>query len=275
MKPKKLLALYGLKWNPFTPDVPQEALLQTPRIASFCARVQNLVEDGGFALVTGDPGNGKSVILRVLHERLSALRDVSVGRLTRPQSNITDIYRELGEIFGVNLRPGNRWGGFKMLRERWKSHLEASLVRPVLLVDEAQEMNVHTLSELRLLSSAEFDSVSLLTVVLAGDQRLVDHLRHPNLIPLGSRIRTRIVLSYQSPDELTQLLEHAIQVAGNPKLMTKGLIGTLVEHSAGNQRALMTMAGEMLMAGAESEVPVLDEKLYFEVFHPTGGVSAS
>ena len=136
-------------------------------------------------------------------------------------------------------------------------------------------MNVHTLSELRLLSSAEFDSVSLLTVVLAGDQRLVDHLRHPNLIPLGSRIRTRIVLSYQSPDELTQLLEHAIQVAGNPKLMTKGLIGTLVEHSAGNQRALMTMAGEMLMAGAESEVPVLDEKLYFEVFHPTGGVSAS
>ena len=132
-----------------------------------------------------------------------------------------------------------------------------------------------TLSELRLLSSAEFDSVSLLTVVLAGDQRLVDHLRHPNLIPLGSRIRTRIVLGYASPDELTELLKHTIQAAGNPKLMTKDLVNTLVEHSAGNQRALMTMAGEMLMAGAENEVAVLDEKLYFDVFHPTGGRNAS
>ena len=275
MKSKKYLALYGLKWNPFTPDVPQEALLQTPQIASFCARVQNLVEDGGFAMITGDPGNGKCIVLRVLDERLSALRDVTVGKLTRPQSQLTDIYRELGEIFGITLRPGNRWGGFKALRDRWRAHMEASLVRPVLLIDEAQEMNVDTLSELRLLSSAEFDSVSLLTVVLAGDQRLVDVFRHPSLIPLGSRIRIRLQLTYSSPDELTQLLKHAIKTAGNANLMSKELINTLVEHSAGNQRALMTMAGELLMAGAEAEVPILDETLYLDVFQPTGGRGGS
>jgi general secretion pathway protein A len=67
------------------------------------------------------------------------------------------------------LRPHNRWGGFKSLRERWLAHLESTACAPVLLIDEAQEMSPATLSELRLLSSARFDSQPLLSVVLAGD----------------------------------------------------------------------------------------------------------
>jgi len=66
---KKLLALYGLKWNPFAPDVPAEALHITPRIESFCWRVEQLAREGGFALVSGGPGTGKSVTLRILCER--------------------------------------------------------------------------------------------------------------------------------------------------------------------------------------------------------------
>lgn len=267
MKSKKLLALYGLKWNPFTPDVPNEALLETAKIASFCGRVENLIEEGGFALIAGDPGNGKSIALRILAERLSSLRDVTVGVLTRPQSSLADFYRELGEVFAVELRPHNRWGGFKVLRERWKVHAEASLLRPVLLVDEAQAMASKVLSELRLLASAEFDSLSLLTIVLAGDARLPDLFRQPDLIPLGSRIRTRLILEYASREELTDLINHALRCAGNPKLMTKELIHTVVEHSAGNPRVLMTMAGELLMAGAEREESILDEKLYLDIFH--------
>ena len=76
---KKMLALYGLKWNPFAPDVPVEALHVTRRIESFCWRVQQLVGEGGFALVTGAPGTGKSVTLRILAERLGAQRDVRIG----------------------------------------------------------------------------------------------------------------------------------------------------------------------------------------------------
>ena len=79
---KKLLSLYGLKWNPFSPDLPSEALRIVPKVQSFCWRIeQGLVREGGFALVTGDPGTGKSVVLRILAERLDALREVSVGAL--------------------------------------------------------------------------------------------------------------------------------------------------------------------------------------------------
>lgn len=73
---KTLLALYGLKWNPFAPAVPAAALQVSPRIASFCRRVCQLAADGGFALVTGDPGTGKSATLRILAEHLAGQRDV-------------------------------------------------------------------------------------------------------------------------------------------------------------------------------------------------------
>ena len=70
--------------------------------------------------------------------------------------------------------------------------LEATHVRQVLLIDEAQEMPTAVLNELRLLSSDRFDSRSLLTVVLAGDGRLVAKLGREELLPLGSRIRVRL-----------------------------------------------------------------------------------
>ncbi len=266
MQRKKLLALYGLKWNPFTPDVPNEGLYTTARIESFVIRIETMVHDGGFALIIGEPGHGKSIALRIIEERLAELPEISVGVLARPQSGVTDFYRELGDLFGIELRPHNRWAGFKTLRERWKAHADASLLKPVLLIDEAQDMLGSVLSELRILSSGKFDAETYLTVVLAGDTRLADRFRHPDLLPIGSRIRTRLVLDYASHNELRDILAHALKKAGAPTLLTENLQEVLVDHAAGNYRVLMTMAGELLMAACERELPVIDEKLYLELF---------
>src|SRR5271155_5362910 len=216
----KLLSLFGLKFHPFRPEIPAEALHMTPTVEAFCGRVEFTVGDGGFVMVTGDPGSGKSVALRLLAERLRGLRDVVVGTIDHPQSRVSDFYRELSDIFGVPFPPHNRWGGFKALRARWAEHIATTLMRPVLIVDEAQETLTTVLSELRILASKDFDSRQLLCVVFAGAARLPERLRSAELLPLGSRIRRRLVLDYASRDELLACLDHLLDAAGNGSLMT-------------------------------------------------------
>jgi general secretion pathway protein A len=270
----KLLALYGLKFNPFSPELPVDAIYVPQKIENFCWRIEHAqIREGGFAMVHGDPGSGKSIVLRLLAERLKKLPDVTVGAINHPQSNLADFYRELGDIFGVPLRPSNRWGGFKALRERWLSHMESSRCRAVLLVDEAQEMTSQVLSELRLLASSRFDSQPLLCIVIAGDARLLEKLRREELIPLGSRIRTRLATEFASRDELLACLEHLLAGAGNASLMTAPLRHTLCDHAAGNYRILTTMAAELLAAAAQKDLAQLDEKLYMDVFAPPAKVT--
>jgi general secretion pathway protein A len=266
---RKLLALYGLKWNPFTPDMPDDVLWRPPAIENFCWRLEQKAREGGFALVTGDSGTGKSVALRLLANHLAKIPELVVGVIKRPQSAIVDFYRELGEVFGITLGSKYCWTSFKTLREKWEAHLAATLWRPVLFIDEAQEMYPRVFSELRLLTSTNFDSRSILTVVLAGDGRLIDLFRLPQLVPLGTRIHTRLTLDYLTPKELSEFLHHILAQAGNANLMTDGLRTTLCEHAAGNYRTLCNTATELLAEGCKREVPKLDEKLYLEVFAPT------
>jgi len=224
----KLLALYGLKWNPFSPDLPTEAVHVTVKVERFYWRIeQALIREGGFALITGDPGTGKSVALRLLAERLGLLRDISVGAIVHPSGNLADFYREMGDLFGVELKPHNRWGGFKGLRERWLSHLEGTLLRPVLLI----------------------------------------------LLPLGSRIRSRLVMEYADRTELMDCLKHLLSTAGNANLMTPELMQALCDHAVGNYRVLTGMAAELLATAAQRELTQLDEKLYLEVFEPPASMT--
>jgi type II secretory pathway predicted ATPase ExeA len=155
-----------------------------------------------------------------------------------------------------------------MLRDRWQPHIDAPLSRPVLIVAEAQEMLPAVLAELRLLSSARLDSHILLTVILAGDGRLVERLRSDELMPLASRMRVRLALERVTPEELREYIEHGLQKAGAAKLMTPELIATLCDHAQGNLRALMNIASELLAYAAEREARQIDEKLFLETCAP-------
>ena len=270
------LTLYGLKWNPFATDLPVDGLMTTPAVDSFCKRIEHhLVRQGGFALIAGEPGIGKSVALRLLAHRLERTDGLNVGVFTHPSSNIGNFYREMAELFGITLVHNNLWLGFKGLRQRWLAHLDDTRMRPLLLVDEAQELPNGVLTEMRLLTSTEFDSRSILSVVLAGDNRLLAKLRSPHLQPIASRIRQRLLITRAEPDDLARLLDHLLDRAGNPGLMTAGLKDTLVAHASGNPRALAIMADGLLAAAAEQDREILDEKLFIETWgEPTQSTGA-
>lgn len=266
MSHNKLLAGYGLKYNPFLQAIPDEDLWTPPAANAFIFRLESIVRSGGFAMITGDAGLGKSKMLQLVCSKLQQKGDVIVGVMERPQSSLGDFYRELGELFGVNLSVANRYGGFKALRKKWQAHIASTLYKPVLLIDEAQEMHTHCLSEIRLLGSVNFDSDCLLTTVLCGDSRLSERLRDIALLPIGTRIRSRLILEPLTSNDLTDMLEHLLHTSGAPHLMTDELKNTIVDHCAGNPRILMNQAAELLDHAIQNKLSQLDEKLFFDTF---------
>jgi general secretion pathway protein A len=265
----KRLARFSLTYHPFTPATPPQACHLTPEMLHFLQRCQHLVSQGGFAMVCGDPGTGKSALLRCLHARLSEQDDLVLGVLSRPQASLADFYRELGAIFGVNLTPHNRWAGAKVLRDRWQNHWGTSHQRPVLFLDEAQEMHVKVLNELRLLAAAELDAAALLTVIMAGDGRLLEKFQARDLVPLAGRIRVVHRTASATPVELLQLLDHLLSMAGARDLMTQGLKDTCIEHACGNRRVLIHLGDQLLEAALENpDCQILDEQLFTRVVKP-------
>jgi general secretion pathway protein A len=261
-----LSSQYGLSFHPFSSDIPVEALTTGKQIDAFLFRVTQQLRDGGFIAVTGEPGTGKSAVLRIVASRLQAIADTRVGIISRPQSSTADFYRELGHLFGVSLSPHNRWAGSKALREQWLAHIDKTRTRPVVIIDEVQEMKTPVLAELRLLSSLNLDARALLTVILAGDERLSARLKTPDMLPILSRIRTHLQLGYAEPEHLYAVLDRTLEHAGRADLITDDVKRALSTHANGNLRAMMTMADHLLSHVVQHELSRIDEQVFFDVF---------
>ena len=226
-------------------------------------------------MIVGDPGTGKSCLLRLLSQKLNQVQGLTVGTFTHPQSSLRDFYHELGDLFDIPIKTNNRWHSFKSLRQKWQNHIENNCIKPVLLIDEAQEMQTCVMNELRLLNSHQYDSKNLLTVIFAGNDALLDRFRSTtSLLPLGSRIRKRIQMEHTTSQQLLDCLSHLLEKAGNPLLMSEGLMQTLCDHSVGNYRIMTTLANELLEEACKQKRTQLDEKLYFEVFHQSAKKSS-
>ena len=267
MKPDthKILSSYGLKYHPFDTDRPVSSIYAHPWMERETWNIENLVMDGGICCLIGTPGSGKSAFLRYLNHRLTDIPDAQIVHLNRPQSSLGDFYKELGLAFGMNLGVSRRYGSFNTLREKWSIHISSTHLRPVLIVDEAQLMLAQTLTELRILSSENFDSRKLLTIILAGDERLWDKLESPDLLPLKSRINPCINLEPMTGAAMEAMLRHILLDAGNPSLMSDKLILLLSEQCSGDPRTLMKTGRNLLLAAYRQDKDLLDESLYYDV----------
>ena len=88
-------------------------------------------------------------------------------------------------------------------------------------------------------------------------------------MPLGTRIRTRLVQEPKNRGELVEILTESVRKAGNPNLLSKGLVNTLADHAIGNLRTMMNMAAELLEEGLRRELNQLDEKLFVGMYSRT------
>ena len=257
----------GLNWNPFLSEKPVDSFYEEENLSQFCWNVEQIICDGGFAFLSGDPGAGKSTAMRILQHRLNKVPELCVRIIDRPQSSMRDFYRELAMVFGVEIRVSNKYNSFQKLREQWLHIIHTQLFRPVLIIDEAQYLPDEVLEEVRFLGSADLDSRCILAVVFAGDSRLLQKFKSPEVLPLYSRMRASLILGNRTPEEMKKMLVCSLKNAGNPDLISNGVIKALSEQYLGNPRAMMLAANQLLMLALQKEVRHIDENLYFEATH--------
>jgi general secretion pathway protein A len=239
---------YGLREKPFalTPD-PRFLFLSASHREALAHLLYGIEQGEGFIAVTGEVGTGKTTLCRTLLERIGS--DAEVAYLFNPRVTglelLEAIHRELG-LPGEGTRA-------QLLDSLNRFLLDARRAgrRVLLLVDEAQNLPVDTLEELRLLSNLETTTEKLLQMMLFGQPELDALLDSPELRQLRQRIGVRWRLDPLSEPEALDYVRHRLRVAagGDTEVFSPGALRELRRRSRGVPRLVNLLADRALLAG--------------------------
>lgn len=205
---------FGLKQAPFSiaPD-PHYLFMSERHREALAHLVYGLGGGGGFVLLTGEIGAGKTTVCRCFLEQIPA--DCNVAYIFNPKLTVTELMQAVCDEFHVQVPAGAR------TVKDYVDPLNAFLLgqhaagrNNVLIIDEAQNLSADVLEQLRLLTNLETSTRKLLQVVLIGQPELRGMLAQPRLEQLAQRVIARFHLGALSEGETTQYIQHRLTVAG-------------------------------------------------------------
>jgi general secretion pathway protein A len=247
---------YGLIERPFelTPD--QRYLYLSAHHREALAHLTYGVEERkGFVQLTGEVGTGKTTMLDALVVGLDA--STKVARLAHTTIDEIDLLRILARGFGVELQGVKKSDMLAELGETLGAWTKQGR-NAVFIVDEAQNLSLGVLEEIRLLSNLRANGRSSLQIVLAGQPELRAKLERRELRQLRQRIGIRYHLTPLSREETGEYIEHRLTVAGaSRRIFDRGAIQTVYEYSRGVPRVINMICDRALLAGyAEGKATV-------------------
>lgn len=244
------LAFYGLKKEPFhtTPD-PNFLYLSPSHKEAMGAIIYGIERRKGFVAIYGEVGVGKTTIIRAYLEKTSDRKQKTVYILNPVLSFhglLTDIFRSL------DLVPSHD-DSAEMVNQLQEALIQEyrSDSTVVLVIDEAQNMPVKTLEQLRLLSNLETSTDKLIQIVLIGQPELTALLNHPTLKSLNQRIALRATIQPLQPKESQAYIEHRIALSsstGTP-LFTQGAMKLIIREAQGIPRRINILCDNALITG--------------------------
>lgn len=250
-------AFYGLSDNPFSIAPNPHYLFLSDRHREALAHLTyGLGETGGFVLLTGEVGTGKTTVSRCLLGQLPDNTDTAF--ILNPSLTELELLATLCDELKISYGENPT---LKQLTDHLSRFLLANHEKgrnTVLIIDEAQHLRAEVLEQLRLLTNLETDTKKLLQVILIGQPELQLLLKRQELRQLAQRITARYHLLPLNEDEIALYVLHRLQVAGRfEPLFTRKAIKVLHKYSGGIPRLINLLCERALMAGyAQSKVPI-------------------
>lgn len=205
---------FGLTEAPFSIAVNPRYLFMSPRHRDALAHLlYGVGAGGGFILLTGEVGTGKTTINRCLLEQLP--QDTDIAIILNPALNAMELLASACDELGIGYDPHRHT--LKTLTDKLHIYLLENHSRgrkTVLLIDEAQHLDFDVLEQIRLLTNLETNSEKLLQIILIGQPELAEMLSRPELRQLNQRITARYNLEPLSQEETGAYIHHRLQVAG-------------------------------------------------------------
>jgi type II secretory pathway predicted ATPase ExeA len=251
---------YGLARRPFTKDIDVEDLYPCDVLKGHQARLKAAVEGHSCAVVTGDPGTGKTFLLRALEKDLHPAR-YKVTYVHNATITRRDFYRQLSMVLGLEPK-AHPSALFRQVQTYAEDLADAQKIHPLLVLDDAQLLPMSVLEHLHVLLNFRRDSKAFLSVLLIGLPELRERLARNVLASLSSRLPVRIQVEPFDAAQVGSYLRHRMKVAGcAQEVFSEEAALCIREASGGILRKIDLLAWACLEVGSERKSSIVDGAL--------------
>lgn len=213
----------------------------------------------GFVVITGEIGSGKTTLIESFLRQLDS--DVVIAQINQTQVSAVEFLQSALVQFGFS--------PFKMKKAELIATLNSFLIeqyaagrKVLLIIDEAQNLSLKVLEEIRLLSGIESTKEKVLRIILAGQPELNEKMDSPELVQLAQRVRLRFHLGALSREDLRLYVKHRLEVAGaeGREIFTEDTFPELYKYSGGVPRLVNTLCDTAMMAAFSDDRDVVTLK---------------
>jgi general secretion pathway protein A len=255
---------FGLKEAPFSIAVNPRYLFMSARHRDALAHLlYGVGVGGGFILLTGEVGTGKTTINRSLLEQIPDNTDIAL--ILNPALNAAELLATVCDELGIEYQTGE--SSLKILTDKLHQFLLSNYSKgrnTVLLIDEAQHLQFDVLEQIRLLTNLETNTKKLLQIILVGQPELRTLLNKPELRQLAQRITARYQLKPLNLSETQAYIRHRLQVAGLPAnqiLFPNNIVKGIHKVSRGVPRIINVLCDRMLLGTYGQNKIIVDQAM--------------
>jgi general secretion pathway protein A len=264
---------FGLKKKPFSLSPDPSFLYLSPKHKKALTTLRyGLVSQASFTVISGDIGSGKTTLIMAVLQKVE--NQCTVGLITNTHSTFGDLLTWVLASFDISHESKNKAERYqiftKFLAEEHKKQR-----RVILIVDEAQNLDIGTLEELRLLSNINIAGQVKLQMILVGQTELIDKLNKPELIQFAQRISIEYHLKPLNFEETQNYIAHRLGVAGgNPAIFNEAAIAAVYYYTEGVPRLINNICDLAMVFAFASENKAVGWKAVVEVVNErkTGGI---